>query len=102
MGIHHMYEYTWTLNNEQINALKHGQKDVFIYSDLFYFDLSNDEKVKFKVGLTNRSYDKYTLFTLDIVKTPKPINGLFSICVDDIGYVQNVYSFYNLSSGQYQ
>merc|ERR1712113_1277167 len=87
--IEHLYEYIWILSSEVLGALKYGQKDVAAYSDSFYYDLPNNEEAVFKIGLTNASTSNFTAFILEIVKSPKPLDDNWSICVDDANYVDN-------------
>merc|ERR1712228_210001 len=95
-----MEEYIWILDKQQIKILRDGRKDVFVYSDSFYFELSKEHKVEFKIGLMNESSDKYTLFHFYIINSSQSVNGTLSICVDEIDYVLNAWPFYEKSTGK--
>merc|ERR1712228_584609 len=98
--IQSMTEYIWILDKQRIESLKSKLKNVFIYSPLFHFELSNKETVQFKIGLKNDSSDRYMLFKLYILNSSKSVDGKFSICIDEIEYVDNAWSFNAKSSGQ--
>merc|ERR1712228_41025 len=101
-NIKFMEEYIWILNKQQIETLRNGQKDVMLYSHSFYFEVSKECKVEFKIGLMNISSDRCMGFELSIIDSSQSVDGILSICVEEIDYVRNAFPFCKKSSGQYQ
>jgi len=95
-----LQEYVWQLDANQIEALQTGEKGEWIYSDSFYFDVSNEEMVEFELGIRNNLSDQYMGFSVEIIDTPMKMDEVFSVYVDKINYPVDACRFYNKSSGE--
>eukprot|EP01084_Bolivina_argentea_P182844 315592_1 len=96
-------QYIWILDDEQVNKLKYGQKDKWIFSkEEFFYALSTNVKVQLTFGIRNRSADNYTDFKVRIDKLSlTSVSGRLSCAVDEFSWFKNGWPFSNLSQGQW-
>ena len=96
-----MEEYIWLIYGEQLVELQTAKSKKTIVSERNYFKSRALEKVSFELLMARRPAASSAAFGILIRDTAVPIDGRWSVIIDEVGYKGNAIGFSRFTNADY-
>merc|ERR1712113_718889 len=97
-----MRKYIWIIDATQFNKLKTAKSSEMVFSKMQYFNIPDVGRVSFVFNLQRKGNGSSSAgIGIQIKGTDVPVDGRWSVIVEEVGYSRNDIRFHRLKRNGY-